>query len=154
MVARTRDRPALSHPALSATIRSEALPMQARLVDSEFNESGTCPCCNTVSRSSSGVISSETGETCRYVVRWTKDDRTHPVGIFLVSDGIGITVEYRFAEKGFMIQDKERFEWPPGIQSHALTYLSRAEALKSKDREVWIYAILDLIWVGDPNIPR
>jgi len=128
-----------------------------RIENSSMYESGTCECCNTVTMSAVGQIVSDKAHICDYVVRWSKDDFDHPVGIFIKSYQhpvlAGITVEYRFEENGFMIVNHDRFDWPKSFVQSDLVYFDREE-LMCKPDEKWVYDVLDLIWLADEHIPR
>ncbi len=128
-----------------------------KITHNNVQESGVCECCGTISMSSYGRVANDVEEIFRYVVRWTKDDRNHPVGVFIISNNNGqvhgITVEYRLADNGFMIVDPDRFDWPTSLMGDGTHYLKREEILKANTQN-WVYDSLDFIWANDNYVPK
>jgi len=122
----------------------------------ELNESGTCPCCGSVTMSITAQCRDHGTWVCDYLIRWTKSAPDHPWAIFLVmetSQGhAGITLEYRTDQDAFMVGDASAIAWPERMLITKPILLERAEVI-GHDLAQSVFALLDFIWISDPDVP-
>jgi hypothetical protein len=127
-------------------------------VNHSLDDTGTCPCCGTITRMIKSEYHHENLWVCDYLIRWTRGNKNHPWAIFMVTktegDGyVGITVEYRIEQNSFMVRDSTYFQWPGVMLEKNPTQLNR-EDIVGNDFGKWIFSILDYIWLKDPCLPR